>query len=250
MPKSSKRMSLLGLGIDNADSNSILDLIEGVVDQRKKAIILYLNIHGVNLALKKPSFFKFINQARLVFCDGDGLRWGLKFLGYRPPPKVTYNKWIWSLAEFCSKKKYRLFLLGAATGIAEEAAKRFYSRYPEIQIAGTHHGFFEKKGKENEKVIHRINNAKTDILIVCFGMPLQEEWLKDNVTRIKAHVFLNGGAALDYASGQLKMAPAWMIQLQMEWLYRLLQEPQRLFIRYIIGNPLFLFRVFLERLKR
>lgn len=240
---------LMGLPIHPVDPGDVRAFIVDRISQKGKAVVLHSNIQGALLALKHPWLYEFNKQAHLVFCDSDGVRWGLKLLGYSPPPKITYNVWIWQLAEFCSKKKYRLFLLGAASGIAEEAAKRMQSRYPGIQIAGVHHGFFDKKGPENEKIIDRINAAQADILLVCFGMPLQERWLMENVKRLKAHIFLTGGAALDYASGRLKIAPPWIVQLQMEWLFRFMQEPRRLFARYFLGIPYFFLRVWIEKIR-
>lgn len=240
-------MNLLGLTIHSVNVEGIFRFMEEVIAQKQRAMVVHLNIHGVNLALKNPRLFGFINRASLVYCDGDGLRWGLRILGYSPPPKITYNVWIWQLAEFCAAKNYRLFLLGSAPGVAEEAAKRIQHRYPSIKIAGAHHGFFQKEGRENDEVIERINAAQTDILLVCFGMPLQEQWLMQNEERLKSHICLNGGAALEYASGRLGLAPNWMIRLQMEWLYRFIQEPRRLFGRYVFGNPYFFYRILRER---
>lgn len=104
--------------------------------------------------------------------------------------------------------------------MAEKAAQNLKKKYPGLALAGVHHGYFDKKGEENQKVIDQINKCSTDVLLVCFGMPLQERWLRDHWREIKAHIFLKGGAAFDYVSGRLKMAPEWMIRLGLEWLYR------------------------------
>ena len=164
---------------------------------------------------------------------------GLKILGHSPPPKITYNEWLWQLSAFCERKQFSLFLLGGRPGVAEEAVENLKSRYPDLRIAGIQHGFFSKLGEENQKVVEQISAVSPDILLVCFGMPRQERWIADHWRNVNAHIFLKGGAALDYASGRLKKAPAWVIRRHMEWLYRLWREPRRLWRRYARYNPLF-----------
>lgn len=242
-------MRLLGLPFHAVGVEEVCAFIEGVISRNEKAVALNLNIHCVNLALKYPWLHEFIRGAQLVFCDGDGVRWGLRLLGYSPPPKITYNKWLWQLCEFCEKQQYRIFFLGAKPGVAEEAALRLKEHYPRLQVAGTYHGYFKKEGEENEKVLRAINRVRPDILLVCFGMPSQEEWIRDHWKELNVHVFLKGGAAFDYASGRLTKAPEWMIRWNLEWLFRLLQEPRRLFGRYVFGIPLFFLQVFFEKLR-
>ena len=120
-------------------------------------------------------------------------------------------------------------------------------KYPKLK-AQTHHGYFNKTNEENEIIIKKINNFYTDILIVGFGMPIQEKWILKNMSKLNAKVYLNGGAFLDWISGLNKQAPYWVTHLGFEWLYRLIKEPNRLFKRYIVGNPLFIYRVIKERL--
>lgn len=143
-----------------------------------------------------------------------------------------------------------MFFLGSKPGIAEKAAQRLQERHPNLVIAGTHHGYFDKTpgSLENEAIIQQINAARPNILIVAFGMPLQEKWLMENWERIDANIALTGGAVFDYISGELARAPRWMTDNGLEWLGRLLIEPGRLWKRYVIGNPLFLWRILLQRL--
>jgi len=119
-----------------------------------------------------------------------------------------------------------------------------------LRIVGTYHGYFDKTpgSPGNEAVIQAINAVKPNILIVGFGMPLQERWLMENWDRVEASVALTGGAVFDYVSGDLRRPPCWMTSHGLEWLGRLLIEPRRLWQRYLIGNPLFLWRVLKQRL--
>lgn len=249
-PREPTTLEVLGLPAHPAGPPEIEEFISRIIARGEKALVLNLNIHCANLALQQPWLKELLQRAQLVFVDGDGIRLGLKILGYSPPPKVTYNEWIWELARFCESRKFSLFLLGGSPGIAGEAADALKSRHPGLRIAEIHHGYFEKNGPENEAVVSTINHSRPDVLLVCFGMPLQERWLSENWERLDAHVFLTGGAALDYASGWLDKAPAWMVKAHLEWLFRFFQEPRRLFSRYFIGNPAFLLKVIKERARR
>ena len=118
-----------------------------------------------------------------------------------------------------------------------------------FQVIGTHHGYFNKTPghPQNEAVIKSINAAKPDILLIGFGMPIQEKWIMENYDRLDVKVFMPVGAAFDYVSGNVRRAPRWMTDHGLEWLGRLIIEPRRLWKRYIIGIPLFFYRVLLQK---
>ena len=240
---------VLGLNLHPVSVNEIHQFISEVIQHGEKALVLNLNINAVNLALKYEWFKQLINQSQLVFCDGDGVRWGMRLLGESIPPKVTYDRWILQLSDFCEKEQYRLFFLGGKPGIAALAAGKLKIKYPKLQILGVLDGYFQKRGLENKRIIAEINRQKPDILIVGFGMPLQEKWLSENWQKVDAHIFLTGGAVFDYVSGRAKRAPQWMIQANLEWLFRFIQEPRRLFSHYVFGIPYFFFRIFLEKMR-
>jgi N-acetylglucosaminyldiphosphoundecaprenol N-acetyl-beta-D-mannosaminyltransferase len=212
-------------------------------------LILNVNAYCLNLTFQHPWLRDFLNSAELVFCDGAGILIGAQILGFPAPIRITYADWIWQLAEFAEQRGLSFFFLGARPGIAEKAADYLKERFPDLHVVGTHHGFFDKTQgcPDNEAVIERINSLKPDILIIGFGMPTQERWLMENWPRINANIALTGGAVFDYTSGDLQRAPKWMTDNGLEWLGRLLIEPRRLWRRYLIGNPLFLWRVIQQR---
>ena len=242
-------MWILGVPVHRVGSEQILTFIRQVVVHNEKAIILNVNAHCVNLALKHAWLNELLGEAQMVHCDGDGVRLGLRILGEDPPPKVSYNVWYWEVCRFCQLHGLSMYLLGARPGVAAEAGRLTEARFPGVRIAGTHHGYFDKAGSENLRVVQGINAARPDILLTCFGMPEQERWIRDNWTKLQVHVFLSGGAALDYAAGRIAIAPSWMVRAHLEWLFRLVREPRRLGRRYVVGNPLFLGRVLLQRVK-
>jgi N-acetylglucosaminyldiphosphoundecaprenol N-acetyl-beta-D-mannosaminyltransferase len=129
------------------------------------------------------------------------------------------------------------------------AAGNAARRFPQLKIKGWHHGYFEKQGPENETVIRTIHDAAPDILLVGFGMPVQEDWIEMNRARLNVHAILPAGSLFDYMAGTKSIAPEWMANHGLEWLYRLMQEPGRLWKRYLIGNPLFFIRVLLQAIR-
>jgi N-acetylglucosaminyldiphosphoundecaprenol N-acetyl-beta-D-mannosaminyltransferase len=242
--------NLAGLRIHEVTAKVLLQYIHSQISEKRKALILHLNIHGACLAFQLPWLKQFYNEAHMVFCDGNGVRWGLGILGERIPPKIPITRWVWDLAAFCERNGLKLFLLGSAPCTVTKAAENMKAKYPQLKLAGFHDGYFEKRGPENEKIIALVNEAQPDILVVGFGMPHQEKWIQDNWKKLNVAVFLPGGGVLDYAAGRLGRAPEWMLKLHLEWLFRVVQEPKRLLKRYVTEIPYFFAVIFAERLKR
>jgi N-acetylglucosaminyldiphosphoundecaprenol N-acetyl-beta-D-mannosaminyltransferase len=226
--------------------------IQATVEADQHYLLLNVNIHALNLAYRHEWLRDFLRSARIVFCDGAGVILGARLLGYRIPERITYADWMWELAHFSADRSYRLFFLGGRDGVAERAAGQLRDRFPGLAIVGCHHGYFDKTpgSRENEAVLAAINATRPHILVVGFGMPVQERWLLDNWDRVDANVALTGGAVFDYVSGDLRRPPRLLRGLGMEWLGRLFIEPRRLASRYVLGNPLFLWRVIRQRVQK
>jgi N-acetylglucosaminyldiphosphoundecaprenol N-acetyl-beta-D-mannosaminyltransferase len=244
------RIKLLDVFVDVLTVQDFLNRLDALIAARRHALVLYANVHGLNLAHENPWMADFYNEAELVFCDGAGVVLGARLSGDHLPERMTMADWIWPFAEQAAARGQSFYLLGARPGVMEKAAERLVERNPTLRIAGLHHGYFDKKpgSPENEAVIADINRARPDALFVAFGMPTQEAWLRDNWAAIDAAVALPSGALFDYVSGELQRAPGWMNEHGLEWLGRLLIEPGRLWQRYILGNPKFLARVLAQKL--
>ncbi len=225
--------------------------IERLVRGRRRGLVLNVNAHCLNLCYEDPGLRDFLNGAEVVFCDGAGVMLAARILGRRIPQRITYADWIWQLADLASSRGFSLYLLGARPGVAQEAAMRLRGRYPDLEVVGVRHGYFDHSAgsAENEAVVEEINASAPDILLVGLGMPLQERWLMENINNLDAGVALTGGAVFDYLSGRLPRGPRFLIEGGFEWLVRLLVEPRRLWRRYLLGNPLFLLRVLRQRLQ-
>ena len=213
----------------------------------QKSIVAHVNVRAMNYAHELSWYRDFINQADLVFCDGFGVLLGAKLEGQsvQSDHRMTCPDYIESLARACADADVSIFLLAGQPGVVERAIAKLKRVAPRLRIRG-HHGHFQKHGSENSAVIEQINRFRPEILYVGFGMPLQERWILDNIDRIHANVFLPLGACLDFYTGQVYRGPRWMTDRGLEWLTRLATEPSRLWERYLVGNPLFFYRVLKE----
>lgn len=240
-----RRVQLLGVKIDPVTVQELHGFIREAVVTKDHVLIPNVNVYGLNLAYDDPELRAILDQADLVFCDGAGVMLGARLTGQAIPERITYADWMWQLAEFAAKEGFSFYFVGAHPGVAERAAEALHARVPGLRIAGVHHGYFnhEPDSPETRKVINAINQAQPDILIVGLGMPLQEYWLAQNWSELDVRVGLTGGAVFDYISGNLRRGPVLLNDHGFEWLSRLLVEPDRLWKRYLIGNPIFLWRV-------
>lgn len=233
---------MMGIKVSNLTYKSLNNYILGCIQNENKSMVLNVNINAMNIAARNNDFRTVLSSAELVFADGMGIVYALKLLGRHLPGRITYADWLWDFAAFSANNNISWYLLGAKPGIADRASEILTKRYPKLRIAGFHHGYFEKNGVENQTIVKDINKKKPDVLIVAMGMPVQEKWICHNMKFIDSHVFLSGGACFDYLSGLLKRCPRWMGNSGLEWLFRLIQEPRRLSYRYLIGNPMFVYR--------
>jgi N-acetylglucosaminyldiphosphoundecaprenol N-acetyl-beta-D-mannosaminyltransferase len=244
MPK----VNILGVAVDAIDTDGLHRAIAESIRQRRKDVYAYVNINAINIARSDERFRNFLNCSHIVYCDGEGVRLGASMLGCWLPPRVVLTYWIWELCELMEREHFSVFFLGSTNEDVTEAVARVQQRYPKIRIVGSHHGYFAKRGTESDAVVELVNSAKPNVLIVGFGMPMQEFWIEENLARLNANVILPAGSMINYTAGRKSMAPQWMANHGMEWLYRFFQEPGRLWKRYLIGNPSFMFRIVLERL--
>lgn len=247
---SAARVNVLGVGVDPLTVEELHAEIGRLVRGERGGLVLNVNAHCLNLCYEHPALREFFDDAEVVFCDGAGVMLAARLLGGRIPERITYADWAWQLAAFAAAEGFSLYFLGARPGVAEAAAEKLKERHPTLKIVGVRHGYFDRSAgsRESEAVVREINAAAPDILIVGLGMPLQEYWLMVNHDRLDVGVALTGGAVFDYVSGRLNRGPRFLTSNGLEWLARLLVEPRRLWRRYLVGNPLFVWRVLKQRL--
>ena len=247
-----RTISILGVNVHLVTRAVLQARIAEIIREDQHVLILNVNAQALNLACEHPWLRRFFNNAEIMFCDGFGVMLVARLLGYKIPERITYADWMWELASIAANSGYTMFFLGAKSSVAEKAALLLRGQFPDLKIVGTHHGYFNKRsnGNENNDIIEEISTLHPNLLVLGMGMPTQELWLMENWARINANIALTGGAVFDYVSGDLQRAPHWMTEHGLEWLGRLIIEPRKLWKRYLIGNPLFFWRVFIHQILR
>jgi N-acetylglucosaminyldiphosphoundecaprenol N-acetyl-beta-D-mannosaminyltransferase len=244
------KVSILGVDVCVVDSQALTRNIVDTVRRHERRVFPYVNIYAVNIAYRNPRFRQILNDGGNAYCDGEGVRLGAGILGRRLPPRIVLTYYYWELCEALEREGVSIFLLGAQADLVGRAVEETRRRHPRLVVAGYHHGYFEKQGKESEEIVRQVNDSGADVLFVGFGMPLQEYWIAENAPRLNVHAILPCGSMIDYAAGARHLTPRWMGDHGLEWLYRLIQEPSRLWTRYLIGNPLFVLRVLHQRVMK
>lgn len=232
------KCKFMNISINNITMVQAVEAIDKLIAQRKKAYVVTPNVDHI-IKVEKDSLFKEIyDNADLVLTDGQPLIWISKV--YKRPivEKVSGSDLFPKVCEMAAKKGYSVYFLGAKEGVADIAATKLRQQYPNINIVGTDSPpfGFEKNTKEIERVIEKVNNAHPDILALALGTPKQEKFYYQNREALDVGCALAVGASIDFAAGTVKRAPKWMSNHGLEWFYRLLKEPKRMFKRYIVDD--------------
>jgi N-acetylglucosaminyldiphosphoundecaprenol N-acetyl-beta-D-mannosaminyltransferase len=240
--------TVLGNKVTDLTTAELLAETDAIIARGASEVILNTNVHGINLAQRLPWLKAYRNSVRITHADGAGIALGARLLGHRLGPRVCINDFIWDLARYCRDNDRSIYLLGAARDVVTRAAAALKAREPDVRIAGIRDGYFAKQGPENDQVVAEINRARPNILLVGFGMPVQEQWVRDNAHRLDVNVIMVVGGFFDRLSGEVPWTPRWMTDNGLEWVYLSLRRPRRFFERYLVGNPKFVLQVLLERL--
>jgi len=243
--KESRVVHLLGVRIHSFTKADFFQELLRLLQVQPRRVVANVNLRAMNLAYENSWFRDFLNQADLVFCDGEGVRLGARLLGQTILERFTPADWVWEFARIAENKGVTWFLLGNPPGVAERAAERLMETYPNLKIVGTHHGHFDlrRESAENRSVVGIINPLKPDMLFVGMGMPTQERWILENLSELECRMVITCGALFEYIAGDLKRGPAWMTQHCLEWLARVMISPKRYLQRYVADIPKFYWRV-------
>jgi N-acetylglucosaminyldiphosphoundecaprenol N-acetyl-beta-D-mannosaminyltransferase len=241
---SNASLKIFGLRIDNVTLNYAVTKILSTSSQSYAKTAGFVNANSINLACNNKALKSAINDLDFAFADGSGVRLAAQVQGDRLVANVNGTDMLPVLCKQAVKNNQSLFLLGSASDVARLTAENLKQEFPGLLISGTHHGYFDKNN--NQEIINKINHAKTDILLVALGSPTQECWLQENKMMLKVNTAIAVGGLFDFYSGRISRAPVWMRELGMEWVWRLMKEPKNKFHRYVIGNPIFIFRCFFQ----
>jgi len=248
-----EKVNICGLNFSNVTLDETVDLIDRRLsnkERNKSDFVIVANQDIINKKRFIPILTdENLNKAYLITPDGYSIIYAAKIVGARLKERVPGPDLMARVIELSAKKGYLNFFLGAREGVAEKMCDNFKKKYPSLKIAGIYSPPFCDRFSDNEnnKIILMINNSNCDILWVSFGCPKQEMWIVENIDRLKVPLVIGIGAAFDFYAGTLKRAPKFIQSLRLEWFYRFLQEPKRLFKRYFIGGFQFLNLVLKDR---
>lgn len=246
-----ERVSIFGVEIDNLDMDEAFHILEEWLAGDKLHTIYTPNTEIVMAAKENKRVRDIINSGDMVTPDGIGLIYGSRIGGRPLKERVTGFDLSINLLKIADKHGYSLFLLGGEDGVAKEAGENILKSYPNIWLAGHHHGYFEgshrgvENSQEEEEIIRTIGKVRPDIVFVGLGFPGQEIWIHKNKDRLPSKVVIGNGGTMDVLAGKVNRAPKAFQRLGLEWFYRLIQEPSR--IKRQMALPKFVLSVLFNR---
>jgi N-acetylglucosaminyldiphosphoundecaprenol N-acetyl-beta-D-mannosaminyltransferase len=239
-----QRVNVLGVGISVLDQDRAREFLFDAVRTGKRGYVTVTNVHGVSEAQRDLALRDILNRALLVTPDGMPMVWMGKLQGQHSIRRVYGPDLMLNLCEHSVGQGFSHFLYGGAPGVVEDLKHNLEMRFPGLKIVGTcTPPFRELTDDELRDLQRRVREARPDFFWVGLSTPKQERFMAKHMSILpEARIFLGVGAAFDFFTGRVRQAPRWMMRLGLEWLFRLSQEPGRLAKRYLVNNPLFVFR--------
>lgn len=245
--KKLNKFCILGVKISAIDMNDACSLIEDALLRREKIYICVCPVSTIMECKKNNQVLTSVNSADLATPDGMPTVWIGKIQGYKNIRRVYGPELMQKICGISGKNGYRNYLYGSSPDVLGKLKEKLNKKYPGLIISGIFSPPFRQLSKdEDDKVVEDINSSNSDIVWVGLGSPKQDLWMHEHRNRINAPVLIGVGAAFDFIAGTKPQAPRWMRNSGFEWLFRLITEPKRLWRRYLINYPLFVYYVLVE----
>jgi N-acetylglucosaminyldiphosphoundecaprenol N-acetyl-beta-D-mannosaminyltransferase len=238
-------VSVLGVRVSDINKAGLINLVREWADPGRLRTLVYVNAHCLNTAYTDIRYRNILNQADLTFPDGIGVVWAGRWLDGARLEKLNGRVWFPEICETAITHQWSIYILAGKRGVAACAKNILLCRYPGLRIIGATDGFFEERSEA--EVLQEITALRPNILFVGMGAPLQEKWIASHRDAIPVPVVWAVGALFDTVTGIEQLAPDWLNALALEWFWRLLMNPRKKWRRYLIGNPLFIYRVFRQK---
>lgn len=235
----SERITLMGCSIDNLSMEETLQTIEGFIHTGRPHQHVVVNVDKLVKASRDPELRQIINDCALVNVDGMPVVWASRLLGKPLKERVAGVDLFEALMRRAGEKGWRVFLLGAKEEVVGKVATTYQRKYPKLVLAGYRNGYWKGEAEEAQ-VVEQIRAARPDLLFVAISSPKKEQFLGRYQAEMKIPFAMGVGGTFDVAIGHVKRAPVWMQKSGLEWFYRFLQEPRRMFRRYFIEDMAFL----------
>ena len=238
------RVDMLGTWVDNIDDDAMPARLDALIRSGGTHQLVTANVDFLRLGIEHAWFRDLVNGADLVVPDGMPLVWASRLRGQALPCRLTGIDVILACAALAVQHDYGLFLLGAGPQVAAGAADALRARFPGLRIAGTHAPFpVPFSPLQAAATVERVRQSRPDILLVAFGAPDQERWIATYREQLGVPLSIGVGGALDILAGRVGRAPLWMQRSGLEWAYRMIREPRRLWKRYLIHDLPIFFRL-------
>jgi N-acetylglucosaminyldiphosphoundecaprenol N-acetyl-beta-D-mannosaminyltransferase len=237
-PTGGKRVRFFNAEIDPLTVGETLQTVEGIIHSRSVTQHVVVNVAKLVMMQKDEKLRRIVNSCGLINADGWGVVWGANLLGLKIPERVAGIDLFLRLVELSAEKGYRPYFLGAKQEIVEKVVRQFRSNYSNLEIAGYRNGYF--KEEEEFKIAKEIGQSRADILFVAMSSPKKELFLNQYSPLMEVPFVMGVGGSFDVVAGHVKRAPLWMQEMGLEWFYRLLSEPGRMWKRYLVTNTIFL----------
>lgn len=232
-----KKTNICGVNFNNINNSELKNIIKEILNtSAKNYLIVTPNVDFIVRANDDDNFRDLINNADLSLCDSTIVKIAALILRIRLKEKITGTDLLHTVCHTV-KEKNKCFVLGSTEENIKKSADKMKELFPNICIGGFHHGYF----KEDKEVIHKINSASTEVLMIGMGSPKQEFWINDNRKFLKVKIIICIGGLLDVLAGKVKRAPEWMQKIGLEWSWRLIHEPHRLWKRYFVDDMKFFY---------
>jgi len=233
--------------VDALNMPVALERLSRAIEEGQRGYVCVTGVHGVMEAQSDPEFRSILNRSLMTTPDGMPMVWVGRSQGHQSMSRVYGPDLMLELCRRSAERGYTHFLYGGADGVAEELRAKLERRFPGLRVVGTYTPPFRPLNAGEERdLMERVAELKPDVLWVGLSTPKQERFMNQYFTRLDTRVMIGVGAAFDMHSGRTKQAPRWMQRSGLEWFYRLTQEPRRLFKRYAVNNPRFVFRMLLQ----
>jgi len=236
-PVGGKRLMVLGIPILLCSFEQAVARLRTMIRIRYPQHVVLANAHTLNLACEHAAYRSILRRSAMVLRDGVGVELAVRHRGLSPAHNFVGTDFVPAMLAALGPREVRVFLLGGRSGVAEAAGRVLESRSPHVRVVGTANGYGGRV-----VALEQVHAANPDVLLVGLGNPLQERWIDAHLTRLGVPVSIGVGALFDFLAGRVPRAPRWLLRLRGEWLFRLAVEPRRLWRRYVLGNPRFLWR--------
>lgn len=233
-----KRVKFLNTFVDALTMDETLEEIQKYIENKECVQHVVINASKLNLMQEDEELTKIINDCPLINADGQSIVWGSKFLGNPLPERVAGIDIFIELIKISAEKGYKPYFFGAKEEVVTEVVRKFKEQYPSLKVAGYRNGYFNNN--QSKEIAEDIRKSGADILFVGFSSPMKEFWIREHMEIMKVPFAMGVGGSFDVVAGKTTRAPKWMQKCGLEWFYRFIQEPRRMFKRYIIGNIRFI----------